>query len=188
MVAVIDEYKLNSRESIDALEIGSWEGLSSYYLLQTLPNAKLTCVDTWDGADEHRDGTFSTAETLSRIEGVFDANLLRFSGRLTKFKGTSLSYFHHNFEKSEVFDFIYVDGSHYCDDVIVDAVNCLRLLKIGGIMVFDDYLWNHYPRVTDNPAAAINTFLKLKRSSCKIVRMYGQLIIEKTHSGQRCSA
>jgi len=29
-------------------------------------------------------------------------------------------------------------------------------------MIFDDYLWQYYPKDIDNPAAAINCFLKLK--------------------------
>ncbi len=46
-------------------------------------------------------------------------------------------------------------------------------------MIFDDYLWQYYEKNIDNPAAAINVFLKLKQGSYKIVRVYYQLIIEK---------
>jgi hypothetical protein len=53
------------------------------------------------------------------------------------------------------------------------------MLKIGGIMIFDDYLWQYYPKNINNPAAAINVFLKLKQGSYKVVRVYYQLIIEK---------
>ena len=53
------------------------------------------------------------------------------------------------------------------------------MLKIGGIMIFDDYWWQHYTKAADNPAAAINLFLKLKNGCYKIVRMYYQLVIVK---------
>lgn len=46
-------------------------------------------------------------------------------------------------------------------------------------MIFDDYLWRYYSKDIDNPAAAINVFLKLKIGQYKIVRTYYQLIIEK---------
>jgi hypothetical protein len=36
------------------------------------------------------------------------------------------------------------------------------VLKTGGVMIFDDNLWRYYKKPSDNPAAAINTFLKLK--------------------------
>ena len=39
------------------------------------------------------------------------------------------------------FDFIYIDGSHQAPDVLYDALLSFRLLRVGGIMVFDDYLW-----------------------------------------------
>lgn len=42
------------------------------------------------------------------------------------------------------FDFYYVDGSHVAPDVMADAVLGWRLLKPGGIMVFDDYEWGAY--------------------------------------------
>ena len=74
---------------------------------------------------------------------------------------------------------VYIDGSHHCDDVIIDAIKSFQMLKVGGIMIFDDYLWQYYPRDIDNPAAAINVFLKLKEGSYKVVRVYYQLIIEK---------
>lgn len=176
-LSVIDEYGYKEKE-IEALEIGSWEGLSSHFILSSLPKAHLTCVDTWEGADEHKDGTAATIDVLNNIESTFDKNLTPYQDRLTKYKGTSYSFFEKNRGRS-VFDFIYVDGSHHCDDVIVDAVKCFEMLKVGGIMVFDDYFWRHYPNAIDNPAAAINLFLRLKKGTFKIIRMYYQIIIQK---------
>jgi len=46
-------------------------------------------------------------------------------------------------------------------------------------MIFDDYFWQHYKKSIDNPATAINLFLKLKKDSYKIIRMYYQVIIVK---------
>jgi predicted O-methyltransferase YrrM len=178
-LSVFDEYSLSSRAKLEVLEIGSWEGLSSHFILKSLRNAALTCVDPWEGADEHKSGYAATAEVLSNIESAFDANLAPFEARLTKYRGTSFAFFNEHPRRSEL-DLIYVDGSHYCDDVVVDAVNCFQMLKVGGLLIFDDYLWRWYPRAVDNPAAGIHAFLRLKKGSYKIVRVYAQLIIEKT--------
>ena len=118
---------------------------------------------------------------LSNVESSFDNNLSMFKDRLIKYKGTSFSYFKDNPDQN-VFDLIFVDGSHHCDDVLIDAIKCFEKLKVGGIMIFDDYLWQYYSRTFDNPAIAINLFFRLKTGSFKIVRVYlHQIIIKKTN-------
>ena len=42
------------------------------------------------------------------------------------------------------FDFIYIDGSHYYDDVLNDAVNSFNALKENSYILFDDYNWNFH--------------------------------------------
>lgn len=177
---VFDRYRLAERSGLEVLEIGSWEGLSAFFVLNLLPKARITCVDTWEGADEHKAADSETGPAaLSGSEAAFDSNLSRFQGRFEKFKGTSYEYFKSVAER-ERFDLIYVDGSHHCDDVIVDAVKSFEALKVGGLMIFDDYFWSYYPRSIDNPAAAVNCFLKLKAGSYRLVSVYHQLVIEKT--------
>lgn len=43
-------------------------------------------------------------------------------------------------KQGKVFDFIYVDGAHRFDDVVVDFYLSDQILALGGLMVFDD-LW-----------------------------------------------
>jgi hypothetical protein len=147
----IEEYRLQSKPAIEVLEIGSWEGSQEL-------------VDF---------GALSTGETN------FNSNLLDYKNRLTKFKGSSFSFFNST-PGDKKYDFIYVDGAHYCDDVLVDALKSFDLLKVGGIIIFDDYLWSYYSRAIDNPAGAINLFLRLKKGLYKVVHVYDQIIIEKT--------
>jgi hypothetical protein len=169
-----DECGLAARPRIDALEIGCFEGRSSLFLVTTFPQIRITCVDLWGGSKEiEHHGARSSGEEN------FDANLAPYMDRITKRKGTSMSYFHNTTERS-AFDLIYVDGSHYCDDVMVDALRSFELLKVGGILIFDDYLWRYYRRPTDNPAGPINAFLKLKKGCYRIVRVYWQLVLVKT--------
>lgn len=177
-LSVFDELGLRQRNSLEGLEIGSWEGLSSHFLLDSLPNLKMTCVDTWEGADEHRSGDLADVKTLSKIEERFDANLTPFAGRVQKQKKTSFVFFAEKVRK-EIYDLIYVDGSHHCDDVIIDSIKSFEALKVGGIMVFDDYFWTYYKNPIDNPAAAIHAFLRLKKGKFKLLRLYEQLIIQK---------
>lgn len=176
---IFDEFGFKRAGKLNVLEIGSWEGLSASFILRTLENSKLTCVDTWQGSDERNANVEETENVLASIEANFDSNMLPFGERLTKFKGTSYLFFAKYTERNK-YDLIYIDGSHHCDDVIIDAIKSFEQLKVGGIIIFDDYFWKHYSRSIDNPASAINLFLKLKSGSYKILEVYYQLIIQKT--------
>lgn len=81
-----------------------------------------------------------------------------------------------------------MDGSHFADDVLVDALRCFALLKVGGVMIFDDYLSIAYRNWRANPALAINTFLRLKRKYIRLVSVYGQLAVIKTASEDRSAS
>lgn len=180
-LSIIEEYGLHERQ-IAALEIGSWEGLSSYFILNSMPSAQLTCVDTWRGADEHQDSRVVLSDVVAQIENTFDRNTVGFASRLTKYKGTSFSFFNQSDALPDRYDFIYIDGSHYCDDVIIDAIKCFEMLKVGGVMIFDDYFWRYYINKIENPAGAINLFLRLKKGQYRIIRFYYQIVIIKTSS------
>jgi predicted O-methyltransferase YrrM len=173
-----DTAGLRKREALDFLEIGSWQGVSACFFLQGFDKARLTCVDTWQGSDEHRNGDAAPPSVLATVEAAFDRNTSAFADRLTKHKGTSLSFFEAS-DGRERYDLIYIDGSHRSDDVIVDAVNCFKMLKAGGVLIFDDYFWTYYDPEIDNPAGAINAFLRMKRHRLEILSFDYQLIVRK---------
>jgi predicted O-methyltransferase YrrM len=161
---------------IEVLEIGSWEGLSSLFILRTFDRARITCIDSWDDSN----GAIAVSkDVITDVERRFDENLTAYRDRVTKRKETSLRFFG-DAGQSGPFDLIYVDGSHHADDVMVDALESFSLLKVGGVMIFDDYLAKYYERLDENPAKAINLFLRLKRNRYEFVSVYYQLIIRKT--------
>jgi predicted O-methyltransferase YrrM len=47
------------------------------------------------------------------------------------------------------FDMIYIDGSHIFDDAFIDFYYSHELLKIGGVMLFDDSTTSHVAKVTN---------------------------------------
>lgn len=161
----------------DLLEVGSWEGRSSLFLMSFLPGAALTAVDTWEGGTEHQQRA-----DLATLGQRFDANLAAFRQRLTKRKGLSsvvLSAL--AAERRECFDFIFIDGSHFADDVMVDAMLAWQLLRADGVLVFDDYLWRYAPYGWKrNPGAAINLFLRLIGRDGTLLHVGQQLAVRKT--------
>ena len=78
------------------------------------------------------------------------------------------------------FDFIYIDGSHYSKDVLEDAVLSWRLLKPGGVIIFDDFNWTVEGtelRDLKNPRTGIEAFCHVFQP--QILSVYNQLVIQK---------
>lgn len=77
--------------------------------------------------------------------------------------------------------FAIVDGSHQAADVLEDAVLSWRLLKSGGVMIFDDYAWTGQGHAncaeTDKPRIAVNAFIDVYRP--EILQMGYQAIVRK---------
>jgi hypothetical protein len=161
--------------SLDVLEIGSWEGMSTCFILKTLPNAHVTCVDTWAGSDEH----VGMEDQVNRTEANFDFNTADYGDRLTKRKQSSADFFASCPEQSQ-FDFIHIDGSHHARDVMIDVTSGFAHLRVGGLMILDDYLWRDYGRLSDNPAVAINAFLKTNAGKYALVLVNYQVFLRKT--------
>ncbi len=176
------------------LEIGSYEGASACYLIDTLATQKditLHCIDTWEGGIEHKDGG-SAQPYMSVIEERFKRNRQRASDNAPKqvelithkgFSDTVLSKLLADGNQG-YFDFIYIDGSHQAPDVLFDALLSFKLLRINGVIAFDDYLWQEpLPYGTDPircPKPAIDAFTNIYCRKLRMIRapLY-QLYVQK---------
>ena len=152
------------------LEIGSYEGNSALYVSTNFPESNVTCVDLWEGVEEYEGKDFSI------IEKNFDFNLKGLNN-INKIKSTSDNFFIKN---KIIFDFIYIDGNHKFDYVFRDCENAWRFLNKGGFLVCDDYIWNYYKELLDNPCYAINSFIKKKNEEIKVLSVTNsQIFIKK---------
>lgn len=115
------------------LEIGSFEGLSACWFLQTYPESTIVCVDTFEGSVEHHEAGMD----MTRVEERFVQNTAPFGDRVTVLKGHSSKVLYGL--EPESFDCIYVDGSHREDDTLMDLIMSYGLLKKGGALLVDDY-------------------------------------------------
>jgi predicted O-methyltransferase YrrM len=152
------------------LEIGSYEGNSALYVSVNFPESDVTCVDLWEAVEEYKDKDFNI------IEKNFDYNLKGLSN-INKIKSTSDNFFSKN---KIMFDFIYIDGNHKFDYVFRDCENAWIFLNKGGFLVCDDYIWDYYKELLDNPCYAINSFIKKKNKEIKILSVTNsQIFIKK---------
>lgn len=161
--------------NVQMLEIGSKEGRSALWFLENIlthPTAAITCVDIF----YHRE-----------IEVNFERNVhtTGVGSRVIKIKGKSqevLRVLRENF-----YDLIYVDGGHRADEVHTDATLGWPLLKSGGLMIFDDYLWNLKQPPEERPQMGVDRFLKERQAELALLHQDYQLIIQK-RTDQPCPA
>ena len=76
------------------------------------------------------------------------------------------------------YDVIYIDGYHKAEQVFRDCVNSWKNLNINGILICDDYIWDHYNDIKNNPCYAINKFLRTIKKY-KILRVSNSQIFLK---------
>ena len=177
------------------LEVGSYEGASVCYLIEKLAKdheLEIVCIDSWEGGIEHKPGGFVEVDMAS-VESRFRHNTqlamaaARHEVKLTPCKGFSDVVLSRLIAegKCEYFDLVYIDGSHQAPDVLFDAVAAFKLLRVGGIMIFDDYLWSEsLPGGVDPlrcPKPAIDAFVNLNIRKLKVLNApLQQLYVEKT--------
>jgi predicted O-methyltransferase YrrM len=177
------------------LEIGCFEGASTCHLIERLAQnggLEIHSVDTWGGGIEHQTGGRAQTD-MQNVEARFHHNTqaaLDAAAQPVKlhiYKQDSHSAMAQLIAqgKAGYFDFVYVDGSHQAPDVLMDAVLAFKLLRVGGTLAFDDYLWTEdlLPSQTDIlrcPKAGIDAFTNVFFHKLRILRMpLYQLYMEK---------
>lgn len=127
------------------LEIGSHEGRSTVWLIDNLLSSSestLISIDPYFESDP-------TSPVKENTYDIFMKNisLSKYSNKFKHFKDVSRNIIP-TFEKN-IFDLIYVDGSHLAEDVYYDSFNSWELVKINGILWFDDYGCTEVKKILD---------------------------------------
>ena len=189
------------------LEIGSFEGRSAVWIIENMmnPGDWIDCVDTWEGSEEHKNGELNGAEARfdHNIIAVLNCNSAlhrsredswghtrfasdgpdRTNNRVYKYKAASTEFLAgklaHWVDGKNLYDFIYIDGSHTAKDVLTDACMAWPLLKQGGLMVFDDYLWGESRDILHRPRLAVDFFVNIFAESLDIVHIGHQFVVRK---------
>jgi predicted O-methyltransferase YrrM len=169
--------RFRGRTDLTFMEIGSYEGRSARWLLEQFPGAQLHCIDTFEGAvTERHDDTSHTQ--LDWLRQRFMINIIEHAHRVHVYAGLSQEVLR-SMDSSPRFDFIYIDGSHAAPDVLEDGVLAWRMLKPGGIMIFDDYDWHHYEDELLNPQPAVDAFVTVYANQLRVLDVGHQVCVER---------
>ena len=174
------QYKEAYGKDIESvLEIGCYEGRATVWLCENVlndpsKNYHYDIVDTFGGS-EVESGMENTMELLANdtdaIEKTFRHNSSFFNNvNFNIHKGISQNILP-TFEPVEKYDFIYIDASHRADDTFVDAYYAHKMLKKGGILIFDDYGWKDPKDMhpSNSPQLGIDVFSMMYNREYKVV-------------------
>jgi predicted O-methyltransferase YrrM len=156
------------------LEIGSYKGESARWFLDHLlthADSKLLCVDTWqagEGLPFVADDSL-LHEFLAAVEPWKDKCGVR-QGR---------SYDVLPLLTPMEYDIAYVDASHTAANVLADSVLTWRLVKNGGLILWDDYLWEAWNDPLRQPKLGIDCFLKCYAGKFELIEREWQVIVKK---------
>lgn len=152
-----------------ALEIGCFEGLTTRYICDNLLNewGRIICVDplTDEYTSGHEDNHLFKDQynRFIRNTRTYPVELIR--------KRSQESW---DELKDYLFDFIYVDGDH--SRAYEDGEMALKLCKLGGHILFDDYQWRQ------ETTRQIDKFLSNFERYITVITKGYQVMIRKTEN------
>lgn len=162
------------KSPVRVLEIGSWEGSSTTWMMDNLlvhPDSRLICVDPFTGNSEHNTLGHNVRRAFDNLVHNIDVSGKKEQVKLIQ-KQSHEALTEMLPSMAESFDIVYVDGSHDEKMVMIDAVLGFMLLRQRGFIVFDDYTWalryNRHGQVTPDtgcvahsPRRAIDAFYNI---------------------------
>ena len=149
------------------VEVGSYEGSSAHWLMTELlqsPDSRLHCIDAWPNADgEARYQLF--LKNIDELPGRAQIEVIR---------DWSQNGLRRLIQGGVKADLLYIDGGHDAPTVLRDLVTGFDLVKVGGLVICDDYLWDD-PRFGGNrtlgrPKIALDAFTTIYADKLRMVR------------------
>ncbi len=159
-------------KKVRVLEIGSFEGKATTWLLENIPECTVYANDVFEETKEYKGYGFGDFNYYDR----FVENIEPYKDRVKVLRGYSFYVAVDLIKNSESFHIIYIDGSHQSVNVLQDMVLCWELLKDNGVMICDDYNWD---RIPNNPRVAIDAFLEVYKGKYEILEKNGQVALKK---------
>ncbi len=158
---------LFGKQNLRYLEVGVFEGQAliwAFANVLTHPSSTAVAIDLFG---------------IPGLEARFRENLVR--AGLARRCEVLVGYSHERLRglPANSFDIVYIDGSHEAHDVLRDGVLAWDLLKVGGIMIFDDYILDLHMPLELRPQVAVNAMISSFHDQIRIVSLGFQAVLEK---------
>ena len=168
---------LAGQDNLKFLQLGVFTGDASVWIAENILTGKdcwLIDVDTWEGSDEPDHESID----FNNVYEVYKSKTEMYK-TIKAFKSTT-TFFLSSVRRDPDYDFIYVDADHTTIGVILDAELSWPQLKSGGIIAFDDYVWQHPsgdPRLS--PKTGIDLFFHRHQSEIEVLARNSQVWLRK---------
>lgn len=110
-------------------EIGVWTGAHAKSMFKQIPGLKLLCVDPWTAFGRHSD---------SQMERLFQRCQRRLRHWDPVYRRMPSEEAARRVEDGSL-DFVYIDGLHDFDNVMLDLIHWSPKVKVGGVVSGHDY-------------------------------------------------
>jgi predicted O-methyltransferase YrrM len=160
------------KPDLQYLEIGVYEGRAVVWMLENIltnPTSHVTGIDIFYLVGE---SVYSPEQQKIYEDNVIAAGGEGRSTTINDFSQTALRKL-----PLDHYDIIYIDGAHSSAGVLEDAVLALRLLKEGGVLIFDDYRWFKTIERAESPRYAIDIFIELYGEQFDVLHTESQVFL-----------
>lgn len=168
----------SNQPNLKYLQLGVFRGDASVWLMEnvlTHPSSKLTDVDSWKS-----DSPELAEYDMSQVFGEYLDRVQQYSTRLEVKMQDTLDFLAHAIIYRPLeYNFIYIDADHAAVSTLENAVMSYRLLKPGGIMCFDDYLWKSKHGMLHEPQMAIDVFKMVYGDRMMVLNVGAQCWMKK---------
>lgn len=111
-------------------EIGVCKAENAVVLFDNIPELQLICVDPWTA--------YSAARSEEQCQARYEIAMKELKGRNAIIK--RMTSVEASFEIDDnSLDFVYIDGMHNFDAVMLDLIHWTKKVKIGGMISLHDY-------------------------------------------------
>ena len=170
---------LAGKDNLKFLQLGAFTGDASIWLCQNIltgNNTHLTDVDTWAGAPNE------PIQTQMDFDDVYATYIKKTDPYKNIFhtQKTTQKFLLDIHNGPYRYDFIYVDAHHTSASALLDSELSWPLLKSGGLMAIDDYLWEHPDGIDIHaPKLGIAMFLDRHLGEFDTLAINSQVWIQK---------
>lgn len=159
----------NITKEVKYLELGTYEGRSLLWMLDNVLEHEKSTADVIDGwFDKEIERRFLSNIITSAYQKVFIHK-----GLVQDKLGILYAL------RKKYYDIIYIDADHASNSVIRDACMCFEMLKINGLIIFDDYLWKNTNNSPQTMKEAIDSWLAAYNGFYETVFNGYQVVIKK---------